>query len=295
LPQREISVPQLRPQPAEVAVREVPTPLPSIPTRALPQPAVAVPDLRTQAPQVATRDIPTPPGASSSTPATTGAAAATRSSDGTAPTGTAPRGTAASSTAATPGGTSAARSGTQPAARSTGSGPATTPRPGAFPTAKRGDDWGASDRNRPGGQTGRSPGLFNADGSPRLAPGTAAPGGGLPPGTIEENIADLDRAGSWLKRKPNDYEPTSFDKYWIPNETLLAEWVRKSIKEVLIPIPGTTKKIKCSVVLLALGGSCGITDPNMQDVEAAARPPPDIPFKRELQEDQESLGKPPGG
>jgi hypothetical protein len=32
----------------------------------------------------------------------------------------------------------------------------------------------------------------------------------------------------------------------------------------------------------------------MLDVEATARPPPDIPFKRELQEDQDSLRKPPG-
>ena len=291
LPQREIAVPQIRQRQAEVVVREIPTPLPPVPTRALPQREVAVPELRTQAPQVATRDIPTPPGAAANAPSTTGATAA-RSTEGTAPSSSAPRGNAAAATASTPGGTSSARSGTQPSAKAAGSGDALAPRPGAFPTAKRGDDWGASDRNRPGGQTGRSPGLFNADGSPRLAPGTAAPGGGLPPGTVEEKIANLDRAGSWLKRKPNDYEPTSFDKYWVPNETLLAEWVRKSIKEVLIPIPGTSKKIKCSVVLLALGGSCGILDPNMQDVEATARPPPDIPFKRELQEDQDSLKKP---
>ncbi len=293
LPQREIVVPQIQQRPAEVVQREIPTPLPAVPAPALQQRTIATPELRTQAPQVAARDVPMPPGASTDAPAATGTATA-RSSEGTAPTGTAPSGTAPSSTATVPGGTSTARSGTQPTAPAAGSGQTAAPRPGAMPTAKRGDDWGASDRNRPGGQTGRRPGLFNADGSPRLPPGTAAPGGGLPPGTVEENIADLDRAGSWLKRKPNDYEPTSFDKYWVPNETLLAEWVRRSIKEVLIPIPGTKKKIKCSVVLLALGGSCGITDANMLDVEATARPPPDIPFKRELQEDQESLRKPPG-
>ena len=32
---------------------------------------------------------------------------------------------------------------------------------------------------------------------------------------------DLDRAGTWLKRAPNDFTPTRFDKYWVPNETLL--------------------------------------------------------------------------
>ena len=59
--------------------------------------------------------------------------------------------------------------------------------------------------------------------------------------------------------------------------------------EVLIPIPGTSKRIKCAVALLMLGGACGITDPNMLDNVAEARKPPDVPFKRDLQEDQDSL------
>ncbi len=112
---------------------------------------------------------------------------------------------------------------------------------------------------------------------------------------IEEDIANLDRAGTWLRRAPNDFTPTGFDKYWAPNETLLAEWVRKNIREVSIPIPGTSKKLHCVVSLLQLGGGCGISDPNMQDQEAVARPPPDIPFKPGLQEDQDALRKPPGG
>ncbi|MEP6632785.1 MAG: hypothetical protein ABJA62_01105 [Luteimonas sp.] len=295
LPQQQIAAPQIPQRTADVAEREVPTPLPPVPTPALPQRAVATPELRTQATRIATRDVPMPPGTpSNAQPAAATANPSAKSDEGVAQTDVAPRGNAVASSAATPGGTSPERSGSQPSAAAAGSGQVASPQPGAFPTAKRGDDWGASNRNRPGGQTGRSPGLFNADGSPKLAPGTAAPGGGLPPGTIEEKIANLDRAGSWLKRKPNDFEPTSFDKYWVPNETLLAEWVRKSIKQVLIPIPGTSKKIKCSVVLLALGGGCTIEDPNLQDVEARARSAPDVPFKRELQEDQKSLGKPPG-
>ena len=44
--------------------------------------------------------------------------------------------------------------------------------------------------------------------------------------------------------------------------------------------------------LLQLGGGCGISDPNLQDQEAIARPPPDIPFKPELQEDQDALKQP---
>ena len=136
-------------------------------------------------------------------------------------------------------------------------------------------------------------GVYNSDGSVRLAdtPGSAAPA--LPPGTIEDRITNLDRAGTWLKRKPNDYEPTTFDKYWRPSETLLAEWVRKSITTVRIPIPGTNKHIVCKTVLLALGGGCGITDPNLNEQPATARPPPDIPFKPELQEDNGSIR--PGG
>ena len=109
---------------------------------------------------------------------------------------------------------------------------------------------------------------------------------------ITEEIRDLDRAGTWLRRPPVGYEPTKFDRYWRPNETLLAEWVRKSITTVRIPIPGTNKHIVCQTVLLALGGGCGITDPNLNEQPATARPPPDIPFKPELQEDNGAIVPP---
>jgi len=163
----------------------------------------------------------------------------------------------------------------------------TAAKPGAWPTPERADDWGASTRNRPGGQPGgkqgEKPGLFNADGTPRLI--DAPPSGGNAPGTAEQRIADLDRAGTWLKRKnPLPYEPTVFDRYWLPGETLLQEWVRRGVREVQISIPGTSKKLHCVVSLLQLGGGCGIDDPNMQDQEATARKPPDVPWKPELQE-----------
>lgn len=282
LPQQPIMVPRLEPPVPEVAVRELPAPLPPVRPRALPQRALPTPELRAPAPRVGVREIPMPSPATA--PGTAATIPARPVASGNTPTGATPA----------PGGTPSTRSGTQAAAPGTGSGPAATAKPGARPTLQHGDDWGASTRNRPGGNTGRAPGLFNADGSPRLPPGIAAPGGGLPPGTVEERIADLDRAGTWLKRPPYDYTPTRFDKFWRPHETLLEEWVRKGIKTVAIPIPGTSKKLMCGVSLLQLGGGCTIIDPNLNDQEATARPPPDIPFKPELQEDQDSLRRPAG-
>jgi len=119
------------------------------------------------------------------------------------------------------------------------------------------------------------------------------PPGGQPPGNVEERIPNLDRAGTWLRRPPIDYTPTRFDKFWTPNETLLEEWVRRNIRSVSIPIPGTKKKLNCVVSLLQLGGGCSLEDPDLQDQPPGARPPPDIPFKPELQEDQDSLAQPP--
>jgi len=138
-------------------------------------------------------------------------------------------------------------------------------------------------------------GLLDAEGRPRLAGSAGRPGGGLPPGTLVEDYANIDRMGSWRKRADTgvDYQPSQLEQLWVPHENILEEWVRRSIKNILIPIPGTNKVIRCTVVLLMLGGGCGITDPNLLDIEATSRPPPDIPFKPELHEDQDSLGMPP--
>ncbi|MDQ3206123.1 MAG: transmembrane repetitive protein, partial [Pseudomonadota bacterium] len=177
---------------------------------------------------------------------------------------------------------------------STGAGPAPTPAPGAWPSpVPPAEDWGDAARSVAGGQRGTPRGLYNSDGSLRLPDpgGSASPAN--PPGTMTEEIADLDRSGTWLKRRPTDFEPSTFDKYWRPNENLLEEWVRRGTKQVSIPIPGTSKKIVCVVSMLALGGGCGISDPNLNEQPATARPPPDIPFKPELQEDNGSIR--PGG
>jgi hypothetical protein len=72
-----------------------------------------------------------------------------------------------------------------------------------------------------------------------------------------------------------------FDKYWRPtDESLLGEWVRRAIREVEIPIPGTSKRVKCVVSVLQAGGACSLFDPNLNEQPATARPPPDIPVKR---------------
>ena len=282
VPEPAITVPQLKTTPTEIPIV---APLPPVEARALPELPVAEPALKQNAAPIPLHELPAPPSvaatqapASKSTPAA--AAASTPA--------THPPAQAAAATRASP----SVQQGTQPAKTTAGSGPAATPKPGAWPTPKRGDDWGASDRNRPGGNTGKTPGLFTGEGVPRLPEGTAAAGNGLPPGSDHWTKEDFDRAGTWLKRPPNDYEPTRFDKVWVPSETLLEQWVRENIRSMDIPIPGTTKKLHCVVSLLQLGGGCGITDPNLDDQEATARPPPDIPFKPGLQEDQGSLAKP---
>ncbi len=292
LPQREIALPTVAAQPREVTVREVPAPLPSVPLRELPPRTAPAPQLQPKLPQVRVAEIPTPqapapaaPAPAASTPTATAATPAARPSP-SAPAASAP------APAAAPRGDRAS----PPAAATAGAGPRPAPAPGNWPSPRRADDWGESARNRPGAQQpGQGPGLYNRDGSVRIAdaPGSASPG--MPPGTITEEIKNLDRAGTWLRRKPTDYEPTELDKYWRPNETLLAEWVRRSVQTVMIPIPGTSKRIKCSVVLLMAGGGCGISDPNLNDQPAEARPPPEVPFKPHLQEDNGSVRPPPGG
>lgn len=270
LPQREVQVREREIQPVTA---------PSVTMATVPPRDVTVTSRSTEV-AVRERSVPTP--AAQSVPASTSSAPSTATSTSTA-------------TAATPNTSSSpstARASTQPAAK-----PAATP--GNWATPTRGDDWGAAnhpqDRDLDGravadtGSHGDS--LFKADGSVRV-PGQDGKGntergapGGDKDGWTKERIA---QSGTWLKRPPYDYTPTSFDKYWAPNESLLAEWVRKGIKAVEIPIPGTSSSISCVVSILQFGGGCGLSDPNMQDQPAIARPPPDIPFKKELQEDNGS-------
>lgn len=269
LPQREIAVPQVAQDAPQVREREIPAPLPQIRSVQIPTRAIAAPELRAPTPSVRQAEIATPnpaPAAASST------STASSTSSATAP---AAAGSSAQS-ASTP-------AGTQPGA--TASGPAAANRPGAVaPAARRGDDWDAATRNtpgQPGGRAGEGPGLFNADGSVRV-PSDATGDSTRPgaPGSRQQQRADADRGSKWLERVEYPYDPTMFDRFWVPNESLLEEWVRKNIREVSIPVPGSSKKVRCVVSLLQLGGGCTVTDPNLNEQPAEARPPPDIPVKR---------------
>lgn len=280
LPAPTADQPVVRASVPEVAIREVPAPprqpvapaAPVIRTQAVEAPAIQAPavSVRERQVEVTPREVQAPAPAREDVPAeATARSAVPDAAPAPAPAPAAP----AASAATAPPDRAPAMAGPKPA-----------PTPGNWPSPQRADDWGSSDTERPGAQRGEPPGLYNSDGSVRLAetPGSASPG--QAPGTITEEIADLDRAGTWLRRPPNDYEPTAFDKYWRPNETLLAEWVRKSVTTIRIPIPGTSKYIECTTMMLVMGGACGIGDPNLNEQPATARPPPDIPFKPELQE-----------
>lgn len=281
-PRVEVNVPQ---RDLQVREREVtPAPSVSVTVAPVPQREITVPG---RSPEVAVRERAVPNAAPRPAPA-----AATPSTAASAPSPT-PAASTASQAAPSRSAASSTAPSRAPAARP-------SPTPGNWATPARGDDWGAADRNRAGERTGAQAnqgagrtgdGLFNADGSVRV-PGQEGSGdsergapGGENDGWSRERIA---QSGTWLKRPPYDYTPTSFDKYWAPNESLLAEWVRKGIKAVEIPIPGTSSKISCVVSILQFGGGCGLSDPNMQDQPAVARPPPDIPFKKELQDDNGS-------
>ncbi|MET1024979.1 MAG: hypothetical protein ABWX87_11800 [Pseudoxanthomonas sp.] len=153
------------------------------------------------------------------------------------------------------------------------------------PGPKTADDWGASNKATPGNDAGAGQGLkglFNADGSPKL-PGDGVGGSTVKPGvpgSRQQARFDADRAGKWLERPAFGYEPSMFDRYWIPGGSLLQDWVRAGVSEMEIPIPGTSKRLRCVVSVLQAGGACGLFDPNKNDQPATARPPPDIPVKR---------------
>lgn len=285
--QVELRTPQLQQQ---VQAIEVPEPqrLATLPSRALPtQPtrSVAVPQLRGEV-----RDIPMPPGGAPTPSAQSGNGVAQQPSPasgaggerGNAPAaGTTPAGTGQGARPALQGGRGVASAGA-------GAGPVNKPAPGGWPGAAKSDDWGASKRNVAGTGNGNGkgngrngdgkPGLFDEDGSPRLSDEWSKQSG-----------IDIDRAGTWLKRPGLEYKGTRFDRYWIPGGTLLEEWVRRGIKQVSIPIPGTGKSLQCVISLLQLGGGCMPVDPDVNEQPARARPPPDIPFKPGLQEDNGSV------
>ncbi|WP_374013695.1 hypothetical protein [Pseudoxanthomonas koreensis] len=295
IPAPELLEPQLQQRPVDAPLPEVATPMAQV---RVPQVEARVPG----APQAAVRqrELAMPSPAPAAAQAETVARPATPAAARPAASGQAP---APATAAAGPGRTAAtAAPGTAPGAAS----PATTSARSGWESALAGDDWGQSSRGqeRPGG----APGLYDGQGRIRLPGDRGAEGPGRGPGAgpaAGEGTAErgapggqndtwtrdrIAQSGTWLKRPPYDYEPTRFDQYWLPNESILAEWVRKGIKSVAIPIPGTNgKTINCVVSLLQLGGGCGLGDPNLNEQPTVARPPPDIPFKPELQDDNGSV------
>lgn len=269
LPQRPVDTPQIATRETQIREREVLAPAPQVREVQVPRREVAPRPL--SAPEATVRQAevraPAPRSAAPSSVPAPASQGATTAAPARAP--------------APAAGTPAAR-GTQPGA--TASGPAAATRPGGWATPQRGDDWGASNRNvagDSGADGGDKPGLYNADGSLRVPDGAGdavadrgAPGGENDAWTRER----LEQAGTWLQRPPYDYEPTSFDKYWIPSESLLAEWVRRNVREMEISIPGTSLKLKCKISVLQLGGGCGLG--SLFPDPPAARPPPEIPVKR---------------
>ena len=268
-------VPAVATRDARVREREIPAPLQAPEVRDLPRRAaeVAPRDITARERGVQQAQIrepaPGPSTAARSVPAAPTAADAAASAPPRAPAGT--------STSSAPRGTASATSSTaSPAA------PAT--RAGGWDTPARADEWGNARRNVAGDSAadGRDkPGLYNADGSLRVpgVTGQSEPPRGAPGGQNDQWTREqLAEAGTWLQRPPYDYEPTSFDKYWVPSESLLAEWVRRNVREMEIAIPGTNMKLKCTISVLQLGGGCGLG--SLFPEPPKARPPPDIPVKR---------------
>ncbi|MGY4516410.1 hypothetical protein [Lysobacter sp. HA18] len=281
VPTPRVDVEPVRAATPTVVTRDIPEAvrLPSVSTTVTP--TVEVPRAAAQSVDVQARDIPSKSTATaSSTASTATASSAAQSTTGTqtaATPGSAASSSASAATSSAPGAAAAGPTSSSPSA-GVGTGPKATPAPGSWATQKRGDDWGDSNRNRPGNS------LYDGDGRPRLAEGPGSASAGHPPGMITAEIKDLDRAGTWLKRKPSPYEPTRWDRVWRPNATLLDDWVDKGVKQVGIPIPGTNKRIVCIISILQFGGGCDISDPNLNEQPAVARPPPDVPFKPALQE-----------
>lgn len=286
--QAEVKVPELRDRLQEL---DVPAPqrmatvqARSTPSQATSSAQVRVPELRGEV-----RDIPMPPGGAPTPSAQAGSGTAAQANTnnpgaggerGNAPAaGQAPAGTGAGAKPAAQGGRGVTTAGS-------GAGPANKSAPGGWPGPAKSDDWGASKRNVAGtgngdGKQGNGdgkPGLFNEDGRPRLSDEWTQVSG-----------IDIDRSGSWLKRPGLEYKATRFDQYWIPQGTLLQEWVRRGIKKVSIPIPGSKRRLECVVSLLQFGGGCFPVNPDVNDQPARARAAPDIPFKPALQEDNGSV------
>lgn len=287
LAQADVKVPELRTQPREI---DVPAPQRMATVQARSAPSQTTSNAQVQVPQLRgeLREIPMPPGGAPTPSAQAGNGTVAQANTGK--TGAGGERGAAPAAGQSPAGTGAGmkpaeQGGRGVAAAGSGAGPANKPAPGGWPGPAKNDDWGASSRNVAGtgngdgkrGDGNGTPGLYNPDGSARL-----------PDDWTKVSGVDVDRAGTWLKRPGLEYRGTRFDAYWIPQGTLLQEWVRRGIRKVSIPIPGSKRRLECVVSLLQLGGGCFPVNPDANEQPARARAAPDIPFKPALQEDNGS-------
>jgi hypothetical protein len=301
---RAVDLPAPAAPPSQVRQREIPNPEP-VPQvqapalQALRSPEAAPVQLPASAPaQARVREIPMPAAPAPAAPAQSVAEAASSAANAGSPQaqqGQAERASQAAAETGQQASTTAANSGAPPSpvqGGQTAGSQASSPGAGAraadewgTPGPKRADDWGASRSAQAGNQGSAGQGLqglFNADGSVKVPESSGSGRSDRPgaPGSRQQAKIDANNAGTWLDRPAFGYEPTMFDKYWMPGGTLLQDWVRAGIQDLEIPIPGTSKRIKCVVSILQAGGACGVYDPNLNDHPATARPPPDIPVKR---------------
>ncbi len=269
-------VPLRAAQPAQARVREIPMPPAPAVSADTTAPATASAASSAAATQAAEAEEATAAASASASRPSTASAQAEQGQAAQASSSTADSGAPASPM---PGGQTAGSLANAPGAGAKASDGLGTPGP------KAADDWGRSSKAAPGTEAGAGQGLkglFNADGSARLPDGLAGGSTVKPgvPGSRQQARIDADHAGTWLDRPSFGYEPTMFDKYWIPGGSLLQDWVRAGVREMEIPIPGTGKRIRCVISVLQAGGACGLFDPDKNAQPAGARPPPDIPVKR---------------
>ncbi|MDO4709142.1 MAG: hypothetical protein Q4B94_04875 [Pseudomonadota bacterium] len=283
---RAINIPDVVLQPASrpasmPAERAIPEPL------AMPQIDMPVLDMGSSAPQLAIRE----PGQRALPALPAGQAESSQETEEQSNQTRSPLTAASSAATPRPAGLPAAQGKSpQPGqnAPQTGTGPQRAAASSGWPEPVRGDDWGAAAQNRAGqtrggeqGAGGRQgSGLFNADGRPRLADDSFRP-----------RFPDPNKEGTWLRRPGMDTRGTMFDGIWRPPETLLQEWVRRGVKSIRIPIPGTTLELECVISSLqAIGGCLPVPGKDgVFDQPARGRKPPEVPFKPELFEDPAAL------
>lgn len=125
-----------------------------------------------------------------------------------------------------------------------------------------------------GGPRGAPLKLYNADGSLDLPADVVAKLGETTRGDREfgYQMPGLEEAGRFMQRQPVlVYEPTKFDRYWIPEKDILTSLLEKAVEAstgtVEIPVPGSPgTKLVCTVSVLAMGGGCGFRDNNFGQV-----------------------------